>query len=100
MNEEVRVLSGIMNTSEISSESSNVCNEPIITHSSIGISTDDLYSLELVNKSTKSVESQMALEELLDEIDVNLVLESAMRRCSPETILSQYKVKFVRFVYR
>lgn len=37
----------------------------------------------------------MALEDLLDEIDVNVVLESAVRRCNPETILSQYKVKSV-----
>ncbi|KZC05364.1 Telomere-associated protein RIF1 [Dufourea novaeangliae] len=46
-----------------------------------------------VRKSTKSVEAQMALEDLLDEIDVNLVLESAVRRCTPEKILLQYKNK-------
>lgn len=34
----------------------------------------------------------MALEDLLDEIDVNLVLESAARRCTPDKLLIQYKV--------
>nr|XP_031848183.1 telomere-associated protein RIF1 [Nomia melanderi] len=44
-------------------------------------------------KVTKSTEVQTALEDLLDEIDVNLVLESAVRRCTPEKILMQYKNK-------
>lgn len=35
----------------------------------------------------------MALEDLLDEIDVNLVLESAARRCTPDKLLIQYKDK-------
>lgn len=84
---------GSMLASEISL---NVCDEPLITHSSIGTSTDDLCSpVSSVNKATKSVGSQMALEELLDEIDINLVLESAIRRCSPEAILSQYKVVYL-----
>lgn len=56
-------------------------------------STDSVYlSKTMVNKATKSVGAQMALEDLLDEIDVNLVLESAVRRCTPEKILLQYKV--------
>ncbi|XP_012137568.1 uncharacterized protein LOC100880674 isoform X2 [Megachile rotundata] len=46
-----------------------------------------------VQKTTRSVAAQMALEDLLDEIDVNLVLESAVRRCTPERILLQYKNK-------
>jgi hypothetical protein len=40
----------------------------------------------------------MTLSDLLDEIDVNLVLESAVRRCSPEALLSRYKVSFVYLV--
>lgn len=40
----------------------------------------------------------MALEDLLDEIDVNLVLESAARRCTPEKILLQYKVNAYIFL--
>ncbi|EFN87937.1 Telomere-associated protein RIF1 [Harpegnathos saltator] len=71
-----------------------VCDEPVITHTSIGVGTDEVYSSEpAVNKTTRSVESQMTLEDLLDEIDINVVLESAVRRCNPETILSQYKIK-------
>ncbi|XP_014479812.1 PREDICTED: telomere-associated protein RIF1-like isoform X2 [Dinoponera quadriceps] len=74
-----------------------VCNEPLITHSSVGVGTDEVYSSEpAVKKVTRSVESQMALEDLLDEIDVNVVLESAVRRCSPESILSQYKMKMTQ----
>jgi len=37
----------------------------------------------------------MTLAELLDEIDLNQVMESATRRCSPEAILLQYKVNFI-----
>ncbi|XP_029051883.2 telomere-associated protein RIF1-like isoform X1 [Osmia bicornis bicornis] len=44
-------------------------------------------------KTSRSVAAQMALEDLLDEIDVNLVLESAVRRCTAERILLQYKNK-------
>ncbi|XP_043252693.1 telomere-associated protein RIF1-like isoform X1 [Colletes gigas] len=61
-------------------------------------STDTVYHPEDMPpraKPTKSVASQMALEDLLDEIDVNLVLESAVRRSSPEKILSQYKNKLM-----
>ncbi|XP_076177307.1 uncharacterized protein LOC143151700 isoform X2 [Ptiloglossa arizonensis] len=59
-------------------------------------STDSVYlSKTMVNKATKSVGAQMALEDLLDEIDVNLVLESAVRRCTPEKILLQYKNKMI-----
>lgn len=43
--------------------------------------------------SSKSVSIQMELGDLLDEIDVNLVLESAARRCSPESLLAQFKLK-------
>ncbi|XP_076766359.1 uncharacterized protein LOC143433108 isoform X2 [Xylocopa sonorina] len=57
-------------------------------------SSDSIYSPKAVtNKVTKSVAAQMALEDLLDEIDVNLVLESAARRCTPEKLLMQYKDK-------
>ncbi|CAL7933927.1 unnamed protein product [Xylocopa violacea] len=57
-------------------------------------SSDSIYSPKTVtNKVTKSVAAQMALEDLLDEIDVNLVLESAARRCTPEKLLMQYKDK-------
>lgn len=56
-------------------------------------SSDSIYlSKTGVNKATKSVAAQMALEDLLDEIDVNLVLESAARRCTPDKLLIQYKV--------
>ncbi|XP_017755481.1 PREDICTED: telomere-associated protein RIF1-like [Eufriesea mexicana] len=57
-------------------------------------SNDSIYLAKTVtNKATKSVSAQMALEDLLDEIDVNLVLESAARRCTPEKILMKYKNK-------
>ncbi|XP_072767037.1 uncharacterized protein [Anoplolepis gracilipes] len=93
-NEVVSSSSANMNTSESHAKSSNVYDELLITHSSVGTSTDEIGSATpSVQKVTRSVESQMALEELLDEIDVNLVLESAVRRCSPEAILLQYKVK-------
>lgn len=83
-------------SSDIINVSAIICDEPFITHSSIGVGTDEgCSSKPAVEKTTRSVESQMALEDLLDEIDVNVVLESAVRRCNAETILSQYKVKFV-----
>lgn len=73
-----------------------MCDEPFITHSSIGVGTDEVFpSKPIVHKTTRSVESQMELEDLLDEIDVNVVLESAVRRCNPETLLSQYKVNLL-----
>lgn len=56
-------------------------------------------STPTVQKATRSVESQMALEELLDEIDVNLVLESAVRRCTPEALMTHYKVNILCFVF-
>ncbi|KAL6423859.1 hypothetical protein ACFW04_010356 [Cataglyphis niger] len=86
--------SASIDTSDSHAKSSNVYDELLITHSSVGTNTEETGSATSnVQKVTKSVESQMALAELLDEIDVNLVLESAVRRCSPEAILLQYKVK-------
>lgn len=76
--------------------SSTVCDELLITHSSIGTNTDEIgFAPPAVQKLTKSVASQMTLAELLDEIDVNQVMESAARRCTPEAILLQYKVNFI-----
>lgn len=87
-----------MDTSELPASTSNLRDEAFITHSSIGVNTDCMSpSKSTVKVTTKSVASQMALEELLDEIDVNLVLESAARRCSPAALLSQFKVKFAFF---
>ncbi|CAD1476498.1 unnamed protein product, partial [Heterotrigona itama] len=64
------------------------------TNATTGISSDSTYLFKTgANKATKSVAAQMALEELLDEIDVNLVLESAVRRCTPEKLLLHYKNK-------
>lgn len=71
------------------------CDELLITHSSIGTNTDEMDSTPTVQKSTKSVASQMTLAELLDEIDLNQVMESAVRRCTPEAILLLYKVNFI-----
>lgn len=80
--------------------SSSTYDELLITHSSIGTSTDEIGSTTpTIQKSTKSVASQMTLAELLDEIDVNQVMESAVRRSSPEAILLQYKVIYKGFVY-
>ena len=78
-------------------ENSNafIKNTTLITQTTTvsGISSDSIcLSKTGANKATKSVAAQMALEELLDEIDVNLVLESAVRRCSPEKLLLHYKV--------
>ncbi|XP_011877045.1 PREDICTED: telomere-associated protein RIF1-like isoform X2 [Vollenhovia emeryi] len=73
---------------------SSVYDELLITHSSIGTNTDEIGSTTpAVKQSTKSVASQMTLAELLDEIDVNLVMESAAKRCNPEAVLLQYKIK-------
>lgn len=47
--------------------------------------------------SSRSVSVQMELADLLDEIDVNQVLESAVRRCTPESIIAQYKVSLFLF---
>lgn len=54
---------------------------------SVATSTDSLRK-----PLTKSVGSQTTLEELLDEIDVQLVLRSAVKRSSAETLLEQFKV--------
>ncbi|XP_078033803.1 uncharacterized protein LOC144468301 [Augochlora pura] len=57
-------------------------------------SKDPLHSLKSTpSKTNKSVEVQTSLADLLDEIDVNVVLESAVRRCTPERILMHYKNK-------
>jgi len=78
--------------------SSSAIDDLLITHSSVGTSTDEVGSTtSTVQKSTKSVASQMTLAELLDEIDLNQVMESAIRRCSPEAILLQYKVNFFAY---
>ncbi|KYN04288.1 Telomere-associated protein RIF1 [Cyphomyrmex costatus] len=83
-----------LDTPKDSTVSSSAVNELLITHSSIGTSTDEVGSTtSTIQKSTKSVASQMTLAELLDEIDLNQVMKSAVRRCSPEAILLQYKVK-------
>lgn len=99
VSEVVSFSSASMDTPEGHAKSSNVYDELLITHSSVGTNTEETGSATpSVQKVTKSVESQMALAELLDEIDVNLVLESAVRRCSPEAILLQYKVNFVQLI--
>lgn len=79
----------------ITENSNAIKNTTLITQTTTvaGISSDSIcLSNTGANKATKSVAAQMALEELLDEIDVNLVLESAVRRCSPEKLLLHYKV--------
>lgn len=84
-------VSSCSGTSDTLAESSS--EELHITHSSVGTSTeDDGFVTSSAEKVTRSVESQMALEDLLDEIDVNLVLRSAVKRSTPEALLTQYKV--------
>ncbi|KAL0107662.1 hypothetical protein PUN28_014756 [Cardiocondyla obscurior] len=80
--------------------SSSAYDEISITHSSIGTITEINSATSANQKSTKSTACQMELADLLDEIDVNLVMESAVRRSSPETILSQYKVKMAHLTQR
>ncbi|KYQ52784.1 Telomere-associated protein RIF1, partial [Trachymyrmex zeteki] len=92
--QEVLSLNASLDISKDPTVSSSAIDELLITHSSIGTSTDEVGSTtSTVQKSTKSVAAQMSLAELLDEIDLNQVMESAVRRCSPEAILLQYKVK-------
>ncbi|XP_043494330.1 telomere-associated protein RIF1-like isoform X2 [Polistes fuscatus] len=67
--------------------------DPNHTTRSIGVCTDPILCPKPPSVATKSVEAQMALEDLLDEIDVNLVMQSAVKRSSPETILGHYKLK-------
>ncbi|XP_071567405.1 uncharacterized protein [Temnothorax nylanderi] len=84
----------ILDAAKNPARSSSAYDELLITHSSIGTNTNEIGStMPTVETSTKSVASQMSLAELLDEIDVNQVMESACRRCNPEAILLQYKVK-------
>ncbi|XP_024886472.1 telomere-associated protein RIF1-like isoform X2 [Temnothorax curvispinosus] len=84
----------ILDAAKNPARSSSAYDELLITHSSIGTNTNEISStIPTVETSTKSVASQMSLAELLDEIDVNQVMESAVRRCNPEAILLQYKVK-------
>nr|XP_033186524.1 telomere-associated protein RIF1-like isoform X2 [Bombus vancouverensis nearcticus] len=89
-----------ISTSENDTENSSSCARNAVTTTqatkTVGTCTsiDSIYlSKAGANKATKSVAAQMALEDLLDEIDVNLVLESAVRRCTPEKLLLQYKNK-------
>ncbi|XP_071870946.1 uncharacterized protein isoform X2 [Bombus fervidus] len=89
-----------ISTSESGTENSSSCAGNAVTTTqatkTVGTCTsiDSIYlSKAGANKATKSVAAQMALEDLLDEIDVNLVLESAVRRCTPEKLLLQYKNK-------
>ncbi|XP_060828353.1 telomere-associated protein RIF1-like isoform X2 [Bombus pascuorum] len=89
-----------ISTSESGTENSSSCagNAVTTTQATKTVATctsiDSIYlSKAAANKATKSVAAQMALEDLLDEIDVNLVLESAVRRCTPEKLLLQYKNK-------
>ncbi|XP_068983726.1 telomere-associated protein RIF1-like isoform X1 [Bombus flavifrons] len=89
-----------ISTSENDTENSSSCAGDAVTTTqatkTVGTCTsiDSIYlSKAGANKATKSVAAQMALEDLLDEIDVNLVLESAVRRCTPEKLLLQYKNK-------
>ncbi|XP_020287403.1 telomere-associated protein RIF1 isoform X2 [Pseudomyrmex gracilis] len=94
LSRETSSTSASVDVSQVSIEPSRVYDELLITHSSIGTNTDEVnLSTPTVQKATRSVESQMALEELLDEIDVNLVLESAVRRCTPEALMTHYKGK-------
>ncbi|XP_046745702.1 telomere-associated protein RIF1 [Diprion similis] len=44
-------------------------------------------------KLTKSTETQVSIEELLDEVDASVTLKSAIKRCSAENILANYKLK-------
>lgn len=94
--QEVLSLNASLDISKDPTVSSSAIDELLITHSSIGTSTDEVGSTtSTVQKSTKSVAAQMSLAELLDEIDLNQVMESAVRRCSPEAILLQYKVNSI-----
>ncbi|XP_008545968.1 uncharacterized protein LOC103570131 [Microplitis demolitor] len=55
----------------------------------VGVSTDP------VDTNSKSVDVQMKLEDLLDEIDVNVVLASGIKRSCPESIIKAYKAKMI-----
>lgn len=66
------------------------------TTTSVGVCTDPMVCPQSANVATKSVEAQMALEDLLDEIDVNLVMQSAVKRSTSESILAHYKVRTVK----
>ncbi|XP_057335681.1 telomere-associated protein RIF1 [Microplitis mediator] len=55
----------------------------------VGVSTDP------VDTNSKSVDVQMKLEDLLDEIDVNVVLASGIKRSCPENIIKAYKAKMM-----
>ncbi|XP_066584023.1 telomere-associated protein RIF1-like isoform X2 [Prorops nasuta] len=78
-------------TSTTSKDNENVSK----TNETVSVGTDPIPYNAVTNVKTesKSVESQMALEDLLDEIDVNLVLQSAVRRCSAESLITEYKRK-------
>ncbi|XP_046597042.1 telomere-associated protein RIF1 isoform X1 [Neodiprion lecontei] len=44
-------------------------------------------------KLTKSTETQVSIEELLDEVDASVTLKSAIKRCSAENIIANYRLK-------
>ncbi|XP_015598069.1 telomere-associated protein RIF1 isoform X2 [Cephus cinctus] len=64
---------------------------PLIT--SIYSSTNPLFTGCSTPKATKCVTTQISLVDLLDKIDVNLIVESMIRRCAPRNILDAYKIK-------
>ncbi|XP_035740331.1 telomere-associated protein RIF1-like isoform X1 [Vespa mandarinia] len=83
----LNVSSQIPSTIKVSMVDSNC------TTKSVGVCTDSMVCSQSANVATKSVEAQMALEDLLDEIDVNLVMQSAVKRSTSESILAHYKMK-------
>lgn len=84
-------LSSNLNISTCKQSQTNILQHEGPSPSSSSISTNQLPKIQTQTMS-KSVAVQMELGDLLDEIDVNLVLESAARRCSPESLLTQFKV--------
>lgn len=78
------------------------CSTPI----GRGLSLSEIAAGNSVNGSTpcpgmvhKSTETQVSLVELLDEIDASVVLKSAIKRCSAENIIANYKVRPYGFYY-
>lgn len=50
-------------------------------------------SPRVIRKDNKSTETQVSVDELLEEIDASVVLKSAIKRCSAENIIASYKMK-------
>lgn len=87
-------------TPNVSLSSSPPTSTPIAQSSSLCATLEEPHAGHSTNESpvqvevkNQSTETQVTIEELIDQIDSSVVLKSAIKRCSAENILANYKLK-------